>query len=210
MLTLNEGREEPDVATLELAGPLPGGLQWLSGGKFLVSRSSDHDDDRLLEVLDPATGQRKATLALQVPSPGPSRPKGNSLPLPTPPPNSTETPSGWYETQSVLCADGSRLAAHFNNAKDESKRCQNRIGVWDVRGRKLLGTLQLPVELPPPPRSPYGPPGENIRIALSGDGSRLAVGGPRGTVAVYDVSKLSGLVKVTPGGDRQGDTGPNK
>src|SRR5579884_995075 len=140
MLTLNEGREEPDVATLELAGPLPGGLQWLSGGKFLVSRSSDHDDDRLLEVLDPATGQRKATLALQVPSPGPSRPKGNSLPLPTPPPNSTETPSGWYETQSVLCADGSRLAAHFNNAKDESKRCQNRIGVWDVRGRKLLGT----------------------------------------------------------------------
>ncbi len=36
-------------------------------------------------------------------------------------------------------------------------------------------------------------------IALSGNGGRLAVSDTLGTVRVYDVSKISGRTKVTPG-----------
>jgi WD40 repeat protein len=200
ILTLEEGKQEPAVAILETGLPFKGNsLQWLSGGQFIVARGTG-PDGRLLEVHDPATGQRKATLNLQPPSPTPPRAGGNPHALPGQPPRTMDAAEGWYEVQSVLSPDGSRFASHFYHAFDDpAKQWQNRVVVWDVRGRKVLGVIALPDEAPAPARFRYSTPCRDIRIALSGDGRRLAVGGPRDAVAVYDIAKLSGLVKVTPG-----------
>ena len=200
MLTLDEGKQEPAVAVLELALPLQGiSLQWLSGGKLLVARGNG-DNGRLLDVRDPVTGQRKAELYLGFPPPQQPKADGKTVHLPKPSPDSTYAlPVDWHPLQSVLSGDGSRLASHFYHTfEDNAKDWQNRVVVWDVRNRKVLGNIALPDEAPGPPGFRERTRCKDIRIALSGDGSRLAIGGPRGALGVYDLSKISGLVKATP------------
>src|SRR5262249_43230558 len=67
--------------------------------------------------------------------------------------------------------------------------------VWDVRGRKFLRAIPLPDDDAGPGVGAYR---TGVRIALSGDGSRLAVGGLRHSVQVYDLSNLSATAKPAP------------
>jgi hypothetical protein len=195
MLTLDEGKQEPAVAVLEMVVPLKGRtLQWLSGGKFLVSLGGP-----LFEVRDPATGKLKAEFHLGFPPPKQPKAAGKTVPLGKPSPDEGPAPEDWYGVQSALSADGSRLAAHFyHKFRDKVKDWQNWVVVWDVRNRKVLGVVALPDTPRPPPGLSSSNRSLDIRIALSGDGSRLAIGGPRDAVGVFDISMIKGVVKATP------------
>lgn len=194
MVALEEGKDAA-VTGLETNNPIEGGLEWASDGKLLLGR-----DGRTLTTYDPATGRVKDRFGLGFPAPEPPKGNGNALPLPPPPPNSTDAPDGWAETHSVLSADGSRVAAHFFRGSDDvATPLQSRAVVWDVSKRKVLGALSLQDAARPPALAQYDTPARGVRLALSGNGGRLAVGLPGGAVAVYDVSQISGLMTPTTG-----------
>jgi hypothetical protein len=199
MLTLEEGKDEPASATLELGAPLKGKLQWPSRGKRFVARTG-----RLLEFHDPATGERKGTLALQFPPLG--GPKGKDNNTPAAPPDSTDVPEGWQLGVAVLSADGSRLAAHFRRSFDDpAKPLKHRVIIWEVPRGEVRGVVALPdermsAEADKKPETKVYDSGTPVQIALSGDGGRLAVGGVWGAVQVYDVAKISGVVIAVPAG----------
>jgi hypothetical protein len=108
-----------------------------------------------------------------------------------------DLPAGWHEGSTVLSADGSRFAGHYHRAVETKKLIEHGIVVWDTRGHKVLGVLALPGEpMNPAPKIPeLGDTTAGIRIALSGDGARLAASDGQGAIHVYDVSKISGMGK---------------
>jgi WD40 repeat protein/serine/threonine protein kinase len=71
-------------------------------------------------------------------------------------------------------ADGARLAS---TAGDRT------VTIWDVETGQVMGTL--PYRLLGPP-SPLSIPGEHVPVVYSPDGSRIAAGGPDGTIPVWD------------------------
>ena len=149
--------------------------------------------------------------ASQVPQPPAPMPRprkgGGGLPLPPrpgptrlPPPDTTaeDVPQNFRGPRTALSADGTRFALYLQVARDAKRVVENRVVVWDVGTRKLLGRVRLPDE----PYSLYkghAPWGwkkdatePSSALALSGDGKRVAVSDAVGTVRVYDTSQISG------------------
>ncbi len=201
VLQLEAGQESPTITTIDAPlAPVGGIVEWLSGGKVFVLRNG-----RSFEVIHSDTN------AVQPP---------DSLPIPMkqqpPISDAAELPRDWFEPQAGLSADGSRFAAHFVRHREETRVRENFVTIWDSRARTVLGSLQFPDESLDPKRADR-PVGYNSlmgftaqRIALSGDGHRLAVSDRTGVVRVYDVSEISGLIKLSndateppPGGDTE-------
>jgi hypothetical protein len=138
------------------------------------------------------------------------------IPMPRQSPsfNAAELPRDWFEPQSALSSDGSRFATHFIRQREDTGVRENFVTIWDSRARTVLGSIQFPDEALDPKKADR-PVGYNdlvgftaLRFALSGNGQRLAVSDRAGVVRVYDVSRISGLIKLPsdateppPGGD---------
>jgi WD40 repeat protein len=171
-----------------------GRLEWLSGGKYLVAQSG-----RQIFPLDPNTGNWKVGFTLAYPRPPQAKPMGNLLPLPQGP--ETEAPEGWAEHQIVLSADGSRLAAHGIREHEKEKMRNNVVVLWDVPAQRRVGAYKLAddnfnpgtvviKQLIAPPILVGTGHGSDLRIALSGDGKRLAVADAEGAVRVYSTAQI--------------------
>ena len=190
------------TATLKGAEKIVAGrdaaLEWLANGKSLVLHQGTS-----LEIWDTAKGERSAAFSLT------GLPSGDSKQGGSP----TE-----FEKQSVLSADGARLAVqmvHFDlTAKPPTM--ESEIVVWDVAAHRPLGALKLRVSAErlkalasivnrssgrlTRPMHSY-----EVPIALSSDGKLLAIGGAKDAnvygelgepVRVYEVSKLSAKSQV--------------
>lgn len=219
LLTLEAGKFVPTVTVLERAGiALPQKLEWPTDGRTLVVR-----DERSFQTVDPTTGRNKEVFKIPFPpfptaassseSAPPNRSSSASAKLPNglrlPPrpaanhfanPDTTadDVPANYREPETTLSADGSRFATYFIYDREGKRVRENRVGIWDVGSRRLLGVLRLPDE-------EYSPNGlkkpqhwkndarvRTNKIALSGDGRRIAVSDSVGTVRIYDTTALSG------------------
>jgi WD40 repeat protein len=198
IFALEPDKEVPAAVVRDVAAG-SGHLQWLADGKALVLQ-----ERRDVAVLDPKTGERKDRFTLLYPRRPAPKPAGNRLPPPEP--QETDAPEGWLEHQITLSADGSRLAAHILREHEKDKVRNNAVVVWDVPSRRRIGVLPLPDDTYNPKDKVliqrFGPPlllqtgrGSDLRIALSGDGKRLAVGDAAGVVRVYDVAQIAANTK---------------
>lgn len=188
ILTLEAGKDAPTVKGYKDLRLQNGMVTWRPGSIMIRS----HRD---IELIDPATGASKTTFLLPF-FPSGVQPSGkNQRPL-----NEFDRmlPANWYKVHLVLSADGSRLAALVYHSEPKAKSMQTRIIVWDVAGRKELGRIPFDTELSPG-ASAYGSP-QTLRIAISGNGSRLAMSDGLGAIHVYDLSRLNGTSKVKPAG----------
>lgn len=185
VLTLENGQEVPTVTIPEASSSVVGTVEWLSSGKWIVVRNG-----RTVDVFDSASFKRGFDYVFPLPmhqkSPNPSNP---------------QLPIDWYEPQSILSADGSRLATHFIHDLENKKIRQNYVTLWDTRERKILGSVQFAEQPLDTRRSAANKDVTSFttfRFALSGDGKRLAVcdRSISGAVRVYDVTKVSGLIKA--------------
>jgi hypothetical protein len=167
-------------------------LEWLADGKSLVLHQGTS-----LEVWDTAKGEHTDAFSLS------GLPSGDGKQDTTP----TE-----FEKQSVLSADGARLAVqmvHFN-LKAQPPTMESEVVVWDVAAHRPVGIVKLHVSA----KRLKGLAGNmdvnsretrlmrtyEVPIALSPDGKLLAIGDaldalaygePIGSVRMYEVSKLS-------------------
>jgi hypothetical protein len=198
IFALEAGKDVPTVV-VEGQGGGDGTFEWLSGGKALVFQNG-----RDLWPIDPKTGTRKLGFTLTYPRPPPPKPVGNLLPLPQGP--ETAVPEGWDEHQIVLSANGSRLAAHVIREHEKEKFRNNAVILWDVAARRRVGAYKLPDDTYHPGtvviRQLLAPPillgtghESDIRIALSGDGKRLAVADETGSVRVYSTAQIEAHTK---------------
>jgi WD40 repeat protein len=188
LLTLNHDKGTPEVA--ELPGSFTDAcatIAWPNNGKFFILRRG-----RAIEPFDPTTGKSKGRFVLTFPRPPAPQRSGKALPAPTPVVlDPTELPDGWSEWQSVRSADGGRFASLFAHGPGVVQTI-----IWNTPARKVLGVIELPHLTGDKRAQGYTQGISLIHIALSGNGGRLAVSDSRGTVRVYDVSKISGLTRV--------------
>lgn len=211
---LKTGRVTARLSAAEgfMAGDNPP-LEWLADGKTLLLRWGtalevwDTSKEEPAKAFSPLTGlpvelpADKSSPQPQLPGTHLSLGDGNGASL-------TE-----FEGQSVLSADGTRLAIQMVRVYPTSKppTLESEVVVWDVAARRPAGAVKL--EVPPTKlkllanvvkasdgklRRPYR--GFTVPIALSPDGKLLAIAdqndphvrsAPEGPVRVYEVSKLS-------------------
>jgi WD40 repeat protein len=186
-------------------------LEWLADGKSLVLHQGTS-----LDVWDTAKGEHTDAFSLTgLPLDMPMDSRTPPLPGTRPPAGDSKqgaTPSE-FEKQSVLSADGTRLAVQMVrvNLKAKPPTMESEVVVWDVAARRPQGAVKLKVSAERLKAlatmmdltkgrltTPFQ--GYAVSIALSPDGKLLAIGsaidanvhGEFGEpVRVYDVSKLS-------------------
>ena len=207
MLSLVEGEVVPRVV-FEKTGLADGSITWNLGGQALIVRNN-----RTIQTLDSSTGERREETISILPflEVVAASLRGVNLPPQPPKMDRDDVPrDGWYEHQVALSADGTRLASHFVYRATIQRQAprENYVVFWDVASRRVLGALRLPDEAfgPGPSGGPDLPAGYNsltgysvTRIALSGDGQKLAVSDLVGGARVYDVLTISGVTRVKPG-----------
>jgi WD40 repeat protein len=205
---LEPNQEEP-TATVSVVSPGRGEFIWLSDGKSLALRNH-----RQISLGDPQTGKFHEAFTLNYPR-GPKDPQTGRFDetvIQTDRDLPTLIPSGWNEHQITLSADGSRLAAQLIREHVKEKVRNNCIVIWDVASRSLIGVFQLPddtynpqtnlIRQNPFPGIEFTPilretgHGSDLRIALSGDGKRLAAADAAGVVRVYKVAEIAAKTKI--------------
>jgi hypothetical protein len=190
-------------------------LAWLADGKTLVLRQGTS-----LEIWDTAKGEHTDAFSLTglpvelPPGPGSLPPTGGSKEANT---------SKEIEQQSVLSADGSRLAVQMVrvNLTANPPKMESEVVVWDVPARRRLGAVRLNVSAERLKTMAnvlqLNRNSQNFRysgyhhyevaIALSPNGTRLAVGDsldaniqvePVGPVRVYEVANLPAIASAKP------------
>jgi hypothetical protein len=204
MLSLEDGQSVPQVV-FEKAEPIFGSLSWSSGGRSLIIRN-----DRAIERLDPANGEEQDLAFLPWPRERAADQPARKL-LPTAARQQNDQPTDWYESFVTLSADGKRAAAHqYHQSNDRAPR-ENYVVFWNAQSGAVLGSIRLPGDpftADGDSTNPTGGQRTRTRIALSGDGMKLAVSDLVGAVRVYDVSGISGLATAKPGTPPPGNNGP--
>jgi WD40 repeat protein len=201
IFALEEGKDMPTVTAPGERGGDEAHFDWLSGGAALVFQTG-----RDITLLDAKTTKKIDSFTLTYPRPPPPKPMGNLLPLPQGP--DTAVPDGWNEHQITLSADGSRLAAHVIREHEKEKRRDNAVILWDVRAQRRVGVYKLADDTFNPGtvviKQLLAPPillgtghGSDVRIALSGDGKRVAVADGTGTVRVYSTAQIEARTRQT-------------
>ncbi|WP_020471533.1 WD40 repeat domain-containing protein [Zavarzinella formosa] len=169
--------------------PDAGKLEWTSDGKGFNYFNEG------VGAYDLASGKRKILFAPKDPQPPIPKPVGKQLPLPP------ELQPSWTLEMQLLSGDGTRLLHYGTMMDDRAKVRHNRVVVWDVPGKKLIGVFPLPDEpfdngKPKPDKRPatmtFNDLENDLIIALSRDGRQLAVGDTVGVVRIYDVSHALG------------------
>ncbi len=205
MLSLDAGQVAPRLL-FQKAGRSLGSLVWSSRGPLFVDHGGRH-----FERLDPFSGEHMSMLFYVWPQGQPAAGGNRNSPVP-PGLGSQRDPDGWFEPQVVMSADGTRLAAlHYHDVRNRGVR-ENKVDVWDGGSTRVLGTVR-PTEEHLEQHGGSGTPSgyfsiiqsTAIRIALAGNGSRLAISDIVGGVRVYELSRPPGVAAVqaarpAPGG----------
>ncbi|MDX1929684.1 MAG: WD40 repeat domain-containing protein [Pirellulaceae bacterium] len=186
MLELEEGSDPPNVVP-RLNRQLRSsnffeGIHWLPNGRRILANNST-----AIENWDASTLERKSSFQLPYKR------------------ASTDPPTGFEEKLSAMSADGTRLVIHLVRYIPEKSQRENRLVLFDVRDRAVLGRVELAPESYTPGariigKTPRGDIGSMVyfgsegdsRIAISGDGHRVAYAPQGGPVRVFDVANLGG------------------
>ncbi len=165
-------------------------FQWLPDNKSLIYQLG-----RDILMLDPNAGNKQDQFTLHYPARPAPEPSDNKLPPPDSGIPGAGNLEGWHEHQIIMSTDGSRLAAHIIGSDEREKERKNAVVIWDVPAHQKIGFLALPPQVATLQKSPRNiagasDRGRSVKIALSGDGKRLAVADASGEIRVFDVAQI--------------------
>ncbi|WP_020474613.1 WD40 repeat domain-containing protein [Zavarzinella formosa] len=184
-------------------------MQWRPDGKtFLIHQSNG------IAVYNPQTGKSTVVFSPKYPARPAPKPAGNKLPSPY---DADSLPPDWHADMDVFSRDGSRYLSFVWFDDNAARVRRNRVFVWDIADKSLVGLFQLPDEPYDLGKPAPKPAGKNapirkpnleriVPVSVSADGKKVAIGGAGGVTRIYDVSAVKTVnpvvVKPAPAADR--------